>query len=160
MRWPASRAQKDAWWDAYRTRLLGFVPCTDRVPDGMVHWGSITRPRHVNRLCDGVGDYPSAPREDVNCLTCLVRMSEMESIVTKETLNEKIERHLLNKLATLPKGRNAKLQELTNYLIHVAQVKEIPQAQVYDAAGRALIRLKKAGKARYVSGRGCGWRLP
>ena len=143
----ATRAQKDTWQRVYATKLIGFIPCADRIPSGFVHWGAVTKGSHrsphpVHRLCDGLGDYPSAPRADVNCLTCLARMSNMESIVTKETLNEKIERHLMNRLATLPLGKNDTLRDLTNHLIHVINVVEmkgVHQRQVYDLAGRALI---------------------
>lgn len=64
-------------------------------------------------------------------------------------------------LRSLPKGRNAKLNELTEHVLR--EVKTFPKmkrADAYDMIGRLMIKQKRAGTVKYVGGRGCGWRLP
>lgn len=68
-----------------------------------------------------------------------------------------IEPHVISQLRALPKGKNAKLHELTEHV--VSKVLKMRQADAYDLVGRLLMKLKRAKKVKYVGGRGCGWRM-
>lgn len=81
--------------------------------------------------------------------------------MSKENDNARIEKHVLEKLATAPKGKNVKLQDITNHVIYAMKVtRGAKAAEMYTIVGRVLTRLKRAKKARYIGGPGCGWQLP
>lgn len=80
---------------------------------------------------------------------------------TKKNVYPTIEPVVMKHLRALPKGKNAKLHELTERVM--AEVNTLPkmkQADAYDMIGQLLIKLKRTGTVKYISGRGCGWRLP
>jgi hypothetical protein len=81
MRRTATQAEKTAWAKAFGRRLMGFVPCGGGNPEAVTHWSAAER--HWNggtlyvRLCDLVGGWEPAPRQTVDCMTCLTRMNNL-----------------------------------------------------------------------------------
>lgn len=81
MRRRATRAEKAAWVKRFKYSLIGFVPCIGGNPEGVTHWSA--EQRHWRggtiriRLCDMVGNWESAPRRAVDCMTCLTRINNL-----------------------------------------------------------------------------------
>lgn len=76
----------------------------------------------------------------------------------KKNVNPVLESIVLKHLRFLPKGKNAKLFELTECVLDEIKPK-MKQADAYNVVGRLLTKLKRAGTVKYVGGRSCGWRL-
>lgn len=85
--------------------------------------------------------------------------------MSNEIYNEKTDEQILAMLATLPKNKNAKLQDIVD---HVRKIQPEPAEiasrkikwSLYNHVSQRLGILKKARKVKYATGTGCGWRLP